>query len=53
MKVNRRQKRHQAQVETIVFTGVNRVADKAKTIVCEDLTKTFKSRSYGKNTFQV
>jgi len=49
-KLNRRKKRHQAKVETIVFTAVNRVADKAKTIVCEDLTKTFKSRSYGKNT---
>ncbi|OQY55080.1 MAG: hypothetical protein B6247_09185 [Candidatus Parabeggiatoa sp. nov. 2] len=35
----------------IVFTAVNRVVDKAKTVVCEDLTKTFKSRkNYGKNT---
>ncbi|TGO02160.1 hypothetical protein PN36_29440 [Candidatus Thiomargarita nelsonii] len=49
-KLNRRKKRHQAQVETIVFTAVNRVADKAKTIVCEDLTKTFKSKNLGKNT---
>jgi len=39
-----------AAVKTIVFTAVNRVVDKAETIVCEDLTKTFKSRSYGKNT---
>jgi len=49
-KLSRRKKRHQTQVKTIVFTAVNRVVDKAKTIVCEDLTKTFKSKSYGKNT---
>jgi IS605 OrfB family transposase len=49
-KLNRRKHRHQAQVKTIVFTATNRVVDKAKTIVCEDLTKTFKSKSnYGKN----
>ncbi len=48
-KLNRRKQRHQAKVKTIVFTAVNRVVDKAKTIVCEDLTKTFKSKSYGKN----
>jgi len=48
-KLNRRKKKHQAKVKTIVFTAVNRVADKAKTIVCEDLTKTFKS-NYSKNT---
>ena len=49
-KLNRRKKRHQAKVETLIFTAVNRVADKAKTIVCEDLTKTFKSKNLGKNT---
>jgi hypothetical protein len=49
-KLDPRKKRHQAKVETIVFTAVNCVVDKAKTIACEDLTKTFKSRSYGKNT---
>ncbi len=48
-KLNRRKQRHQAKVKMIVFTAVNRVVDKAKTIVCEDLTKTFKSKSYGKN----
>jgi len=48
-KLNRRKKKPQAKVKTIVFTAVNRVVDKAETIVCEDLTKTFKSRSYGKN----
>jgi IS605 OrfB family transposase len=48
-KLNRRSRRHQAKVKTIVFTAVNRVVDKAKTVVCEDLTKTFKSKSYGKN----
>ena len=48
-KLNRRKQRHQAKVKTIIFTAVNRVVDKAKTIVCEDLTKTFKSRSYGKD----
>jgi IS605 OrfB family transposase len=49
-KLNRRKKKHQAVVKTIVFTAVNRVVDKAKTIVCEDLTKNFKSRNLGKNT---
>jgi len=49
-KLNRRKQRHQAKIKTIVFTAVNRVVDKAKTIVCEDLTKNFKSRrNYGKN----
>jgi IS605 OrfB family transposase len=49
-KLNRRSRRHQAKVKTIVFTAVNRVVDKAETIVCEDLTKSFKSRNLGKNT---
>jgi IS605 OrfB family transposase len=49
-KLSRRKKKHTAAVKTIVFTAVNRVVDKAETIVCEDLTKTFKSRNYGKNT---
>jgi len=48
-KLNRRSRQHQAKVKTIVFTAVNRVVDKAETIVCEDLTKTFKLKSYGKN----
>jgi len=50
-KLNRRKQRHTAAVKTIVFTATNRVVDKAKTIVCEDLTKTFKSKSksYRKN----
>ncbi len=49
-KLNRRKKKHQAKVKTIVFTAVNRIVDKAETVVCEDLTKTFKSRNLGKNT---
>ncbi len=51
-KLNQRKFMHQAKVKTIVFTATNRVVDKAKTLVCEDLTKTFKSKSksYGKNT---
>jgi IS605 OrfB family transposase len=53
-KLNRRKQRHTAAVKTIVFTATNRVIDKAKTIVCEDLTKTFKlvptkGGIYGKN----
>jgi len=48
-KLNRRKQRHTAAVKTIVFTAVNEVVDKAKIIVCEDLTKTFQSKSYGKN----
>jgi IS605 OrfB family transposase len=54
-KLNRRKQRHTAAIKTIVFTATNRVVDKAKTIVCEDLTKTFKlvptkGGIYGKNT---
>ncbi len=49
-KLNRRSQLHQAKVKTIVFTAVNGVVDKAKIIVCEDLTKTFKSKNLGKNT---
>jgi IS605 OrfB family transposase len=48
-KLNRRKNKHQAKVKTIIFTAVNRVVDKANIVVCEDLTKTFKSKSYGKN----
>jgi len=49
-KLNKRKKRHQAQVKTIVFTAVNEVVDKAETIVCEDLSKTFQSKNLGKRT---
>jgi len=49
-KLNRRKQKHQASVKTIVFTAVNRIVDKAETIVCEDLTKNFKSKNLGKNT---
>ncbi len=50
-KLNRRKNKHQAKVKTIVFTAVHSIVDKAETLVCEDLTKTFKSRkNYGKNT---
>jgi IS605 OrfB family transposase len=48
-KLNRRKNQHQAKVKTIIFTAVNRVVDKAKTVVCEDLTKTFQQKNYGKN----
>jgi len=48
-KLNKRKKRHQAKVKTIVFTAVNEVVDIAATLVCEDLSKTFKSKNYGKN----
>jgi len=49
-KLNRRKKKHQAKVKTIVFAAVNRILDKAETIACEDLTKSVKSKNYGKNT---
>jgi IS605 OrfB family transposase len=49
-KLNRRKNKHQAKIKTIIFTAVNRIVDKAETIVCEDLTKNFKSRNLGKNT---
>ena len=49
-KLNKRKKRHQAKVKSIVFTAVNEIVDVASTIVCEDLSKTFKSKKLGKNT---
>jgi len=49
-KLSRRKKKHTAAVKTIVFTAVNRIVDKAETVVCEDLTKNFNSRNLGKNT---
>lgn len=48
-KLERRKKKHQAKVKTIVFTAVNEIVDKAKTIACEDLTKNFNSKNLGKN----
>ncbi|HIE02500.1 MAG TPA: transposase, partial [Thiotrichaceae bacterium] len=49
-KLNKRKKRHQSKLKTIVFTAVNEIVDKAETIVCEELTKTFKSKNLGKTT---
>ncbi|HIE01600.1 MAG TPA: transposase [Thiotrichaceae bacterium] len=49
-KLNKRKKRHQTKVKSIVFTAVNEIIDVASTIVCEDLSKTFKSKKLGKNT---
>ncbi|RKZ80590.1 MAG: transposase [Candidatus Parabeggiatoa sp. nov. 1] len=49
-KLDRRKKRHQGKVKTIIFTAANNIIGKAETVVCEDLTKTFKSKNLGKNT---
>jgi len=49
-KLDRRKKRHQGKVKTIIFTAANNIIGKAETVVCEDLTKTFKSKSLGKST---
>ena len=47
-KLNRRKKRHQGKVKTIIYRAANNIISKAETIVCEDLTKTFKSKNFGK-----
>ncbi len=49
-KLDRRKKKHQGKVKTIIFRAANNVIGKAETVVCEDLTKTFKSKNLGKNT---
>jgi IS605 OrfB family transposase len=49
-KLDRRKSRHQGKVKTIIFTAANNIIAKAETVVCEDLTKTFKSKTLGKNT---
>jgi len=49
-KLDRRKSRHQGKVKTIIFTAANNIVGKAETVVCEDLTKTFKSKNLGKTT---
>jgi len=49
-KLDRRKKKHQGKVKTLIFTAANKIVGKAETVVCEDLTKTFKSKNLGKNT---
>jgi IS605 OrfB family transposase len=49
-KLDKRKNKHQSSVKTIIFTAVNNIVDKAETVVCEDLTKTFKSKNLGKKT---
>ncbi|MFI6265468.1 RNA-guided endonuclease TnpB family protein [Micromonospora sp. NPDC051006] len=44
VKRSRRAARHRAQVRTEIFTAVHRVVDKARTVVAEDLTKSFAGR---------
>jgi len=49
-KLDRRKKRHQGKVKTVIFTAANNIIGKAETVVCEDLTKIFKSKNLGKST---
>ncbi|MEK8017908.1 MAG: transposase [Candidatus Parabeggiatoa sp.] len=49
-KLDRRKKKHQGKVKTLIFTAANNIIGKAETVVCEDLTKTFKSKNLGKKT---
>jgi len=49
-KLDRRKQKHIKKIKTIIFTAANNVIGKAETVVCEDLTKTFKSKNLGKNT---
>lgn len=50
-KLNKRQDAQKAKLKTLIFTATNRLVDKAKVIVAEDLTSPIQSkRSYGKNT---
>ena len=49
-KLDKRKATHKARVKKLVIRAVHSVADKAKEIVCEDLTATFKSsKPIGKN----
>ena len=41
--------RHQSEVKTIVYNAVNRVVDKAKVIVTEDLTSPIAGKKFSKN----
>ena len=47
-KLDRRKSRHRGKVKTLIFTAANNIVGKAETVVCEDLTKTFKSKNLGK-----
>ena len=49
-KLDRRKKKHRGKVKTIIYRAANNIIGKAETVVCEDLTKTFKSKNLGKNT---
>ena len=51
-KLDKRKAKHKARVKKLITKAVHSVVDKAKVIVCEDLTATFKSsssKSMGKN----
>jgi IS605 OrfB family transposase len=49
-KLNNRKARHRTNVRDKVFKAVHSIADKAKTIVCEDLSSPIPSQNkYGKN----
>lgn len=42
-KLERRKKRHDANVKKLIYTAVHRIVDKAKTVAVEDLTAVIKS----------
>jgi len=48
-KLNERKRIHTAQIRDKIFKATHTVVDKAKVVVCEDLTGSIKSRSYGKD----
>lgn len=48
-KLDDRKRKHTANVRDKVFKATHSVVDKAHTVVCEDLTKEIKGKSYGKN----
>lgn len=48
-KLNERKKKHHTNVRDTIFKATHAVIDKAGVIVCEDLTKPIRGKSYGKN----
>jgi IS605 OrfB family transposase len=48
-KLNERKRKHTAQVRDKIFKATHTVVDKARMVVCEDLTGSIKSRAYSKD----
>ncbi|WP_163566062.1 transposase [Helicobacter suis] len=49
-KLNKHYSRQKSKLKTMIWTACHQVVDKAKSIVCEDLTSSFSKKSTSKNT---